>query len=75
MSGHIELNIKNLTDEETLKIKEVLLALIASGGLFGVKNGKTILHFDGQGDFQGVQLDYWPWRKRNPNNAKVMEVE
>ena len=67
---NITLNISNienlgeLTDEKRAGIREIIEALISSGGLTGVKGGKTILHFDGDGVFQGVQLDYFPWRKR-----------
>jgi hypothetical protein len=39
--------------------------LVQSGGLSGVKGGKTIIHFDEQGVFRGVQLDYWPYRRRS----------
>ena len=64
MIGKIELNIEGLTKEETLRHQEILHALVSSGGLSGVKGGQTIIHFDGEGNFQGIQLSYWPWRKR-----------
>ena len=59
-------NIGSLDPLKLLKIQEIILALITSGGLTGVKGGKTIIHFDGEGTFQGIELDYWPWRRRNP---------
>jgi hypothetical protein len=60
----ISIDLQGYSNEETQKMKEIFHALIQSGGLSGVKNGKTILHFDGEGTFQGVELNYWPWRKR-----------
>ena len=60
----IELYIEGSTKEETDKYLEIFHVLLSSGGLSGVKGGKTILHFDAEGIFQGVELDYWPWRKR-----------
>jgi len=61
----IKLSIRQDLDErELVRVNEVLSALLTCGGLFGVKGGKTIIHFDGKGEFRGVQLDYWPWRKR-----------
>lgn len=66
----IELTIRNseniglLGNEEVSKINEVVNALISSGGLTGVRGGKTIIHFDAGGTFMGIELDYWPWRKR-----------
>jgi len=60
----LNINIEE-TDEKLIeKYKEILLALLKVGGLSGVKNGKTIIHFNHLGDFMGVQLDYWPWRRR-----------
>ena len=61
----IELNIgRELTREELIRYQEIIVALISCGGLSGVKGGQTIIHFDGEGNFQGVQLSYWPFRRR-----------
>lgn len=57
-------NIGQLSPKDILNIQEIIIALISSGGLTGVRGGKTIIHFDGDGMFQGVQLDYFPWRRR-----------
>ena len=57
-------NIKHIDAKDLMKIQEVFEALISSGGLTGVKGGKTIIHFDGDANFMGVELSYWPWRKR-----------
>jgi hypothetical protein len=54
-------NIGYLKPEQIKNIQNILTALISSGGLTGVKGGKTIIHFDGLGNFRGVQLDYWPF--------------
>lgn len=58
-------NVGVIEDKDMLRIQQIMTALISSGGLKGVKGGKTIIHFDAEGEFQGVQLDYWPWRKRS----------
>lgn len=58
-------NVGIIDDKDLLKFQQIMTALITSGGLTGVKGGKTIIHFDAQGDFQGVQLDYWPYRRRS----------
>ncbi len=59
-------NLENVDiDEQSKKnFEKIFSALIQSGGLSGVKSGKTILHFDKFGEFRGIQLDYWPWEKR-----------
>ena len=66
----IELNINNIenlgewNNEKKDKVEEIISALISSGGLTGVKGGKTILHFDGVGNFMSIELDYYPYRRR-----------
>ena len=57
-------NIENLTPEDMLRIREIITALIASGGLTGVKGGQTIIHYDHTGLFQKVELKYFPWIRR-----------
>ena len=51
-------------NEHLERFQEIFTALIRSGGLSGVKGGQTIIHFDADGIFQGVQLSYWPYRRR-----------
>ena len=60
----IELHLDGNTKEEIDKYLEIFRALLQSGGLSGVKGGKTIIHFDAEGTFQGIELDYWPFRRR-----------
>ena len=68
--GDIQLKIQDINEEDTFRIQEILVALLASGGLSGVKGGQTIIHFDGEGIFQGIELKYWPWRRRaKPENV------
>lgn len=57
-------NIQNITPQQKERIQEIMTALIQSGGLTGVRGGKTIIHFDADANFQGIELDYWPWRRR-----------
>lgn len=61
----IELEIQDMTQQETERVREILNGLIESGGLFGVKSGRTIIHFDKYGTFMGIELSYWPWRNRS----------
>ena len=60
----IELKITGASQQEVNRFTEIFQALLKSGGLSGVRGGKTILHFDGDGNFMGIQLDYFPWRRR-----------
>ena len=61
--GKIELAIENITSQDTLRYQEILHSLVSSGAL-NLKNGKAILHFDSLGVFQGVELDYWAWKRK-----------
>ena len=59
-------NVENVPDleKDIKRYEEIICALIVSGGLSGVKGGQTIIHFDANAEFMGVQLNYWPWKRR-----------
>lgn len=57
-------NAGELTAERLMHITEIIEALVVSGGLTGVKGGSTRIHFGPEGEFMGVELSYWPWRRR-----------
>ena len=61
---NITLQVESEDVKEVNQIREIFGALVKSGGLTGVKSGKTILHFDHLGSFMGIELDYRPWWKR-----------
>jgi hypothetical protein len=54
---------ESYTQAEVDKINQIFTALISTGGLLGMKNGSTSIHFDKNGDFQAIRLDYTPWRR------------
>jgi hypothetical protein len=61
-------NVGNLSDDYRLnRLTTIFEALITSGGLTGVKGGKTVIHFDQDGEFRSIQLDYYPFVNRVPN--------
>lgn len=60
----IKLEIEGESPEIVRHYHEILFALIQCGGLTGVKGGKTIIHFDDEGIFQKIELDYFPWKRR-----------
>ncbi len=62
--GHITLDIEGISREDTLKYQEILAILISSGAL-GLKNGKASLHFDHEGTFQGVEVNYWSYKRKS----------
>lgn len=59
----IQLNIPDIDIKETARYQEILVALVSSGAL-NLKNGKAVLHFDSDGVFQGVQLDFWAFKRK-----------
>lgn len=61
-------NVGTIDAEKLKRIQEIFEALIISGGLTGVKGGKTLIHFDAEGMFQGVELNYWPFRRRKKDH-------
>lgn len=60
----IKIDLQGYDTEEIERYREIFGALLKSGGLSGVKGGQTIIHFDADGNFMGVQLSYWPYRRR-----------
>ena len=61
----VEIETKNTYDaEEVLKINEIFKALIDTGGLIGMKNGSTQIHFNDKGEFMRIKLEYFPWRRK-----------
>lgn len=59
----IQLNIPEMEQKEVIKYQEILVSLIGSGAL-NLKNGKAVLHFDSEGIYQGVQVEYWAFKRR-----------
>lgn len=57
-------NVGEITPQKVAHFKEIFEALISSGGLTGVKGGSTSIHFDAEGNFMGINLNYWPFRRR-----------
>lgn len=60
----VRIEIEGASQQQIIKYTEILTVLIEKGGLDGVKGGKTIIHFDAEGTFMGIELDYWPFRRR-----------
>jgi hypothetical protein len=57
-------NIENLNDSDRQQIRDIMSAIISSGGCNRVRGGQTIIHFDADGVFQKVELKYFPWVRR-----------
>lgn len=60
----IDLQVAGATAEQIEKYKQIFSVLIEKGALDGVKGGQAIIHFDAETNFMGVQLSYWPWKKK-----------
>ena len=55
-------------DQERIdNYRDIFLGLIKSGGLDGVKGGRTIIHFDQSGKWRNIELDYFPYWNRELN--------
>ena len=59
----IEVDIPDKDSSESARYQEIIVSLIGCGAL-DLKNGKAVLHFDHEGTYQGVQLDYWAFKRR-----------
>ena len=61
----IEIKVEGASQEQMINYQRVLFALIKVGGLDGVKRGRTVIHWNAEGKFSGIQLDYMPWTEKN----------
>ena len=61
----ITIYVEGASPEQIRKYEEIFRALLQVGGLDGMKNGSTILHFDSGGVFQEIEFSYRPWRRRS----------
>lgn len=57
-------NIEDLSQSDKMQMEMIVEALVSTGALSGVKGGKAIIHFDHNGVFQKIQLDYFPFVRR-----------
>lgn len=57
-------NVGEFTDERLSRYKEIFEVLVEKGCLDGVRGGRVSIHFDADGRFMMVNLDYSPWRRR-----------
>lgn len=57
-------NIGDLTQQDIREFTDIFEILIEKGALTGVRGGCSKLHFDGEGNFMGVELDYWPYKRK-----------
>lgn len=60
----IDLKVEGATIEQNQKYKEILCVLLEKGALDGMRAGSTTIHFSNEGEFSGIEMAYWPWRKR-----------
>ena len=58
-------NLTNMNQGDLEEMKQILEALVSTGGLTGVKGGQTIIHFDAFGVFQKIELKYFPWVRKS----------
>lgn len=60
----IQIKVEDATEEQIQKYEEIFAVLLEKGALDGIRGGSAILHFDSNCTFQGVELNYWPWRRK-----------
>ena len=61
-SGTVTLNFENVTQEELRRFHELIQELFLEG-IFTMRSGKVILHFDINGVLQRIDWDLIKWRR------------
>lgn len=58
-------SVVSITPDEVLQIQEIIKQLVCKGGLTRLRGGCASIHFDDQGLFQKIQLNYYPWKRKS----------
>ena len=67
--GIIQIVLDNVSEAETLRLKEIIHTLIAQGSL-SIRNGRSIIHYDNDARLQKIEHEFIKW-KYNPNLTKA----
>lgn len=60
--GVINVILENVSEKETLRLREVIHTLIAQGSL-NIRNGRAIIHFDNDSNVMKIDHEFIKWRK------------
>lgn len=67
--GIINIVLDNVSEAETMRLKEIIHNLISQGTL-NIRNGHAIIHFDNDARLQKIEHEFIKW-KYNPNLTKA----
>lgn len=62
MIGKINLDINDITQEDTIKYRDIFSLLAASGAL-KLSGAKITIHLGSHSKFQGIEVNYWPVKR------------
>ena len=61
--GEIKIILDNVSEAETLRLREIIHTLIANGSL-NIKGGRCILHYDSIGTLMKIDHDFVKWYRK-----------
>lgn len=64
MKIDIDLQVEGATEEQIQKYKEIFSILLRKGALDGIQAGSVNIHFDQNYVFQGIEFQYFPWKRK-----------
>ena len=67
--GVINIILDNVSETETMRLKEIIHILISQGSL-NIRNGRAIIHYDNDSRIQKIEHEFIKW-KYNPNLTKA----
>ena len=67
--GVINIILDNVSEAETMRLKEIIHILISQGSL-SIRNGRSIIHYDNDAKVQKIEHEFIKW-KYNPNLTKT----
>lgn len=67
-AGTITITLEGATFEQTERCREMIHTMFEQG-IFHIKNGKALLHFDHEGQLQQIEVDLIKWKRNKPSQA------
>ena len=62
--GEIKIILDNVSESETLRLREIIHILIANGSL-NLRNGNVIISFDNNSQVMKIQHDFIKWSRKH----------
>lgn len=64
--GLVTLRLENVTPSDVERFRFIISTLVEEG-VFNIRSGRAIMHFDVEGTLQGIDVEKSQWRRGKPS--------